>query len=126
AYVGLIDLADELQRFDPPLNDVLAFAAILAGDADEFAPDAQRGRAALGQFARPALDAAHAGSYHGVAAPIALDDRLDLVGATDEIRDKAVVGIEIDFLGRAFFDDAPGAHDGDCVRQRQRLDPVMR
>ena len=50
---------------------------------------------------------------------------LDQVGATDEIGDEAVVGVEIDLFRVADLDDSAFAHHRDLVRKGQRLDPVV-
>src|SRR3546814_9866416 len=49
----------------------------------------------------------------------------DQVGAPDEVRNITVISIEIDFLGRTAFNDAPRLHYRYGVRQGHSLEPVM-
>jgi len=49
----------------------------------------------------------------------------DEVGTTDEVGDKAMIGVEIDLLRIADLDDAAGAHDRNLIRERQSLHPVV-
>ena len=112
------DSTRPLTTFSPP--------ALASRDPDEFRPDAQRGLAARGDVAPLAGDGPESAIHDGVVRFVGPHDGLDQVGAADEIRHEAVVRIEIDFLGVAHFDDPPVAHDRDGVRERQRLDPVVR
>src|SRR5262249_7023102 len=56
-----------------------------------------------------------------------IDDlRVDEIGGADEIGDKPVAGPLVDLTRRANLHDPSFAHDGDFVRQRERLALIMR
>ena len=109
-----------------PFTTLRPAGRLAAGDVDELRPDAQRGLSARREVAPLAGDGAERAVHHGEPALLAAHPAVDEVRPADEIRDEAVVRVEVDLLGRAELDDPPGAHHGDHVGEGQGLHAVVR